>query len=68
MKEFLKNGWVIFWFVLGLVYFVLAIISAINHETDKSIACYAFGMACHARCEVKVLQEKMEDTRDKHRL
>ena len=68
MKELLKNGWAIFWFVLGLLYFVLAIIAMTNHETDTSIAYCAFGLACHARYEVKVLQTKMEDTRDKHRL
>ena len=60
LLEFLDNLWALFWFTAGIVFIVIAIISAINKENDKSIACIGVCLACHARCEVKILQRKIE--------
>ena len=56
-----SNWWSLLWFVFGVTFFVLATISAIHNETDKSIACIGVCIACHARCEVKILQKKFEE-------
>lgn len=58
--EFFDNTWALAWFIFGLVFFVLGTISAVNNETEKSLACLAMCMGCHARCEVKILQRKIE--------
>ena len=60
MKEFFDNNWALFWFVGGIVFIVFAFIAASNNQEDKSLACMAFSVACHARCEVKILVRKIE--------
>ena len=54
------SGWIIFWFVAGMVFMVLGIISAVKHEDVQAIAWVAYGVACHARCECKILQKRIE--------
>ena len=55
------NGWIIFWFVAGMVFLVLGAISAIKHEDVQAMACMAYSVACHARCECKILQKRIEN-------
>jgi len=54
------HGWIIFWFVAGMVFLVLGVISAIKHEDVQAMACMAYSVACSARCECKILQERIE--------
>lgn len=54
------NHWIIFWFVAGAAFIVFSIIAAINHEDTQAIAWMAYGIACHARCECKILQKRIE--------
>jgi hypothetical protein len=57
----LLNDWlVIIWFVAGILFFIFAIVSEVNGNSDRSIACIGVTLACHARCEVKILKRKME--------
>ena len=58
--ELLNDWWVVFWFVIGMTFIVLAAIAACNKENDKALACVGICLACHARCEVKILQRKIE--------
>lgn len=58
--ELLNDWWVVYWFVIGMIFIVLAAIAACNKENDKALACVGICFACHARCEVKILQRKME--------
>lgn len=58
--ELFNDWWVILWFIAGIVFFVLATIAAVNNETDKSMACIAICIACHARCEVKIIARKID--------
>ena len=58
--ELLDDWWAMFWLVTGIIFIVLAIISAFNKENDKALACIGIGLACYARCEVKILQRKIE--------
>ena len=55
------NFWVIFWFVFGILFIVLGIIDAANGNEEKSIALAAIAMVCHARCEVKALQQRVDN-------
>ena len=59
--ELLNDWWVIFWFVISIAFLVLAAISAMHNEVEKTIACVGVSMACQARCEVKILQRKIEN-------
>ena len=58
LLELLNDWWVIFWFVMGMVFIILGVISAINKENDKALACFGISLACHARCEVRILTLK----------
>lgn len=60
MKVFYENFFATAWLVFGIVFFVLAMIDACNGQNDRSIACIGVSMACHARCEVKVLESKIK--------
>ena len=55
------NKFAVWWFLFGVVFFVLAAIAAFNGESDRALACIGISLACGARCEVKVLQTKMEE-------
>lgn len=55
LLELLNDWWVMTWFVMGMVFIVLAIVSI---ETNKTLACIGIGLACHARCEVRILTLK----------
>ena len=35
------HDWIIFWFVAGMVFLVLGVISAIKHEDVQAMACMA---------------------------
>lgn len=54
------NYWVICWFVLGLVFFILATVNAYKGDYDRAIAMIGISLACHARSEVKILQDRIE--------
>ena len=58
--KIVNDWWVIFWFVTGISFIVLAVIAAHNGNDIKAIADIAMCNACHARCEVKILQRKLE--------
>ena len=58
--ELLNDWWVIIWFVFGILFFIFAIVSEVNGNSDRSTAYFGVFIACHARCEVKILQRKME--------
>lgn len=60
LLEFLDNNWALFWFAFGIIFFVFATVSAFKEETEKSIGYLGISLACHARCEVKILQRKIE--------
>ena len=64
LEYFISNGLALFWFVSGWIFFVIAVISAINNENEKSLACVGICLACHARSEVKILQRKVEKRDD----
>ena len=56
------NDWLtIFWLVIGIVYFIVAIISAIRNDINRAIACIGVALACHARCEIQILKRKIEN-------
>lgn len=57
--ELINNWWVMLWFISGLVFFVFGAISAFNNENDRAIGCLGIALACHARCEVKILMRKL---------
>ena len=59
--ELIKDWWVLLWFLSGTTFFVLGTISAFNNENEKALGCLGIALACHARCEVKILQRKMEN-------
>lgn len=53
--------WIVFWFVFGLVFFSLATIDAVNGKNDHAVGLVGIAIACQARCEIKILQKRMED-------
>lgn len=65
MKEFLKfitgEFYTLFWFAIGILFLVFATIAAVNKEEDRALGCIGIALACHARCEVKILQRKMKN-------
>ena len=58
--EIINDLRALFWFVAGITFIVLAIIAARNGNDIKAIADIAMCNACHARCEIKILQRKLE--------
>lgn len=55
------NWWIAFWFLFGLLFFILAIIDAVNGKNDNAVGLVGIALACQARCEVKILQKRIED-------
>lgn len=53
--------WIVFWFLFGLLFFIFATINAVNGENDKAVGLAGIALACQARCEIKILQKRMED-------
>lgn len=53
--------WIVFWFLFGLLFFSLATIEAVNGKNDKAVGLVGIAIACQARCEIKILQKRMED-------
>ena len=60
MKIFYENFFAIAWLVFGIVFLVLAMIDACNGQNDRYIACIGVSLACHARCEVKILEWRLK--------
>ena len=44
--ELLSDWWVVYWFVIGMTFIVLAVIAACNKENDKALACVGICLAC----------------------
>ena len=55
------NPFAVWWFAFGIVFFILAVIAAFNEQADRATAYLGICVACHARCEIKVLQRRMEE-------
>lgn len=53
--------WIAFWFLCGLLFFSLAIIHMVNEKNDNVVGLVGTAIACQARCEIKILQKRMED-------
>lgn len=60
LLEFVNNDWAVWWFLFGMAFFVLATIDAVNGENTRAIGLMGICMGCHARCEVEILQRKIE--------
>jgi len=60
LSDFLHNNWALFWFAAGIIFLIFGGIYAFENNGDKCLPCYAFCIACHARCEIKILQRRME--------
>ena len=58
-----SNWFAILWFILGIMFFVFATIDAINGDAEKSIGEMGISLACQARCEVKILERKIENNK-----
>ena len=54
--------WIGIWFIFGLAFFALSICRAFEGNFAECAAFIAMSNACHARCEVKALQRRMEET------
>lgn len=59
LLEIFNDWWVLIWFIGGIVFFIIAVIAAFNEEEWKALGCIAMCNACHARCEIKILQHKI---------
>ena len=57
---FIENYFALFWFCIGLAFIISAIVHALRSEYDRAFALTTFGVACHARAEVKILQTRIE--------
>jgi len=54
------NYWAIYWFAFGVLFFILATVNAYRGEHNRAIAMIGVSLACHARSEVKILQDRIE--------
>lgn len=57
---FIENYFALFWFCIGLAFIISAVVYALRNEYDRAFALTTFGVACHARAEVKILQTRIE--------
>jgi len=58
MSNKLLVVWTVLWFLLGCLFFVAAGINTFNGENDRALGEIGIALACHARCEVKILQQQ----------
>ena len=65
MEKFLKYYWVIMWAVFSIIFFVLCV-THLDTEVpnEKALAYLAMYIACQARCEIKILQNRLEELKD----
>ena len=61
MEKFLKYFWVIAWGVFSVIFLVFA---TIETPDEKALAYLAMCIACQARCEIKILQNRLEELKD----
>jgi len=54
------NYWAIWWFAFGLLFFILATVNLYRGEYSDAIAMSGVSLACNARSEVKILQQRIE--------
>jgi len=54
------NYWAIYWFALGLLFLILAAVNEYKGCHDRATAMIGVSLACHARSEVKILQQRIE--------
>lgn len=57
---FIENYFALFWFRIGMAYLISGIVHLLRNEYDRAFAMATFGVACHARAEVKILQKRIE--------
>ena len=57
---FIENYFALFWFCVGLGSLIAGVVYALRNEYDRAFALSTFGIACHARVEVKILQTRIE--------
>ena len=53
------NLYAIFWFVFGIIFFIFATIDMAKGNAERSLGEIGISLACHARCEVKILEKKI---------
>lgn len=61
MEKFFKYYWVILWGVFSIIFLVFA---ATEAQNEKALAYLAMCIACQARCEIKILQNRLEELKD----
>lgn len=54
------NYLAIYWFAFGLLFLIWAAVNAYKGDNDRAMALMGVSLACHARCEVKILQQRIE--------
>ena len=57
---FIENYFALFWFCIGMAYLISGFVHLLRNEYDRAFALTTFGVACHARAEVKILQTRIE--------
>ena len=56
----IENYSAFFWVCAGMAFFISAIVFGMGEGYDRACALAAFGCACHARAEIKILQTRIE--------
>ena len=65
MEKFLKYFWVITWGVFSIIFFVFAMLPLDTKAPNEKVLVYlAMCIACQARCEIKILQNRLEELKD----
>ena len=54
------NYGAIYWFAVGLLFLIWATVNAYKGNNNRAIAMIGVSLACHARSEVKILQNRIE--------
>lgn len=60
LSNILDNLFAVLWFALGVVFFVLAMISSNNGEIDRTFAYIGIAVACHGRSEIQILRKMIK--------
>lgn len=62
MEKFLRYFWVIAWGVFSIIFLVFAMLHLDTEApNEKALAYLAMCIACQARCEIKILQNRLEE-------